>query len=160
MRLIRFNRQLHVTEVDHPTLYGSKQLAYYVSFCLMKNALRCESCHAQVTPNTTSCTSVHLTTLALVLSDWSRNSASRSYSNAPEISSHNERAVRTLGRLKSSTYALENLLPPYILQPPIQLLYLPYDVLDFALVRALNLARLANCKVHGQLQASQGLPLA
>ena len=50
----------------------------YVSFCLMKNARRCVNCHAQVTPRTKSCTNVHRTTRALVVSDWSRNSASRS----------------------------------------------------------------------------------
>ena len=44
-------------------------LPFHVSFCLMKNARRCESCQAQVTPNTINCSKVHLTTLAFVLSD-------------------------------------------------------------------------------------------
>lgn len=56
---------------DHP-------LMTYTSFCLTKNARRCVSCHAQVTPRTASWISVHRTTRELVLSDWSRNSASRS----------------------------------------------------------------------------------
>ena len=41
----------------------------YVNFCLMKKARKCESCQAQVTPSTTSCNNVHLTTLAFVDSD-------------------------------------------------------------------------------------------
>jgi hypothetical protein len=44
----------------------------------MKNARKCESCHAQVTPRTTSWIMVQRTTRAFVVSDWSRNSASRS----------------------------------------------------------------------------------
>ena len=52
----------------------------YVNFCLMKNDLKCDNCHAQVPPSTKSCMSVHLTILAFTDSDWSRNSASRSCS--------------------------------------------------------------------------------
>lgn len=50
----------------------------YVNFCLMKNARRWDSCHAQVMAKTVSCIRVHRTILPLVLSLWSRNSASRS----------------------------------------------------------------------------------
>src|SRR5690242_13088083 len=50
----------------------------HTSFCLTKNARRCVSCHAQVTPKTPSWIRVHRTTREFVLSDWSRNSASRS----------------------------------------------------------------------------------
>lgn len=44
-------------------------LPIQVSFCLIKNARRCESCQAHVIPNTINCSKVHLTTLAFVLSD-------------------------------------------------------------------------------------------
>jgi hypothetical protein len=58
-----------------PTPYRAK---FYVSFCLMKKARRCDSCHTHVTPRTTSWMMVQRTTRAFVVSDWSRNSASRS----------------------------------------------------------------------------------
>jgi hypothetical protein len=46
----------------------------------MKNDLKCDNCHAQVTPSTTNWINVHLTIFAFVDSLWSLNSASRSYS--------------------------------------------------------------------------------
>lgn len=66
---------------NHPSSRTSLvclSLALYVSFCLMKKDRRWDSCQAQVTPSTTSWIRIHRTTRALVLSDWSRNSASRS----------------------------------------------------------------------------------
>lgn len=45
----------------------------------MKKARRCDSCQAQVTPRAATWMSDQRTTLALVDSDWSLNSASRSY---------------------------------------------------------------------------------
>ena len=50
----------------------------YVSFCLIKKDRRCDSCQAHVTPSTVSWIRIQRTTRPLVLSDWSRNSASRS----------------------------------------------------------------------------------
>ena len=52
----------------------------------MKKARRCDSCHAHVTPKTTNCRRVHLTTRAFVVSDWSRNSASLSCTIAASVS--------------------------------------------------------------------------
>lgn len=52
------------------------------------------------------------------------------------------------------TYALEDLLPPNIRQPAIQLLDFGDNVVDFTLVFALDLARLANGHVDGELDAA------
>lgn len=46
---------------------------------------------------------------------------------------------------------MKHLLPPNILQPPIQILDLLHDILDLALIRALQRAGLANGQVQGQL---------
>lgn len=62
------------TMPPHPQYVGSG----YVSFCLMKKDRRWESCHAQVAPRTMSWMTIHRTTRELVVSDWSRNSASLS----------------------------------------------------------------------------------
>ena len=71
--------------------------APYVSFCLMKKARKCDSCQAHVIPSTTSCTIVHRTTLEFVVSDWSLNSASRSYTTCQLYFSRGEQD--THGRL-------------------------------------------------------------
>ena len=52
-----------------PEVLPRSAYQYHVSFCLMKKARRWDSCQAQVTPNTMSCSRVHLTTLAFVDSD-------------------------------------------------------------------------------------------
>lgn len=41
---------------------------FYVNFCLMKKDRKCESCHAHVTPSTTSWMSVQRTILEFVVS--------------------------------------------------------------------------------------------
>lgn len=48
------------------------------------------------------------------------------------------------GDLEWATYPLEDLLPPDVLQPAVQIAHLLHDIIQLALVRALNLARLAN----------------
>lgn len=54
-----------------------------------------------------------------------------------------------------SAYPLEDLLPPDVLQPAIQLFDLLYDGVDFALVLALDLARLADRHVHREFHSAQ-----
>lgn len=51
----------------------------HVSFCLMKKERRCDNCQVQVRPRMTSWIMIQRMTRALVDSDWSLNSASRSY---------------------------------------------------------------------------------
>lgn len=41
----------------------------HVSFCLMKNALKCDNCQPQVAPSTISWMNVHLATREFVVSD-------------------------------------------------------------------------------------------
>jgi hypothetical protein len=52
---------------------------------------------------------------------------------------------------QDTTYPLEDLLPPHILQPGIQILNLLDQCLDQVLVRALDLACLANRHINGEL---------
>ena len=52
------------------------------------------------------------------------------------------------------TYPLENLLPPNILQPAIQVPHLLHNILDLALIRTLDLARLADREVQLKLDAT------
>ena len=47
-------------------------------------------------------------------------------------------------RANVSTNPLENLLPPYILQPRVQIPHLLHNLADLALIRALDGARLPN----------------
>lgn len=51
------------------------------------------------------------------------------------------------------TYPLEYLLPPHVLQPAVQIPDLLRQIINLALVRALNLARLANRQVQRELHA-------
>ena len=55
------------------------------------------------------------------------------------------------------TYPLENLLPPNILQPAIQVPHLLHNILDLALIRTLDLARLADREVQLELDATSRL---
>lgn len=45
-------------------------------------------------------------------------------------------------------YPLEHLLPPNILQTPIQIFDLLYNILHFPLILLLDLARLTNCHIQ------------
>lgn len=53
-------------------------VSLYVSFCLIKKERRWDSCQTQVTPRTVSWIRIQRITRLFVVSDWSRNSASRS----------------------------------------------------------------------------------
>ena len=55
------------------------------------------------------------------------------------------------------TYPLENLLPPNILQPAIQVPHLLHNIFDLALIRTLDLARLADREVQLELDAARRL---
>ena len=55
------------------------------------------------------------------------------------------------------TYPLEDLLSPDILQPAIQVPHLLHNILDLALIRALDLARLADREVQQELDAARRL---
>jgi hypothetical protein len=55
------------------------------------------------------------------------------------------------------TYPLENLLPPNILQPAIQVPHLLHNILDLALIRTLDLACLADREVQLELDAARRL---
>lgn len=113
----------------------------------MKKDRRCESCHAQVPPRTTSWIIIHRTTREFVASDWSRNSASRSCS-----SSQQPEPDRPPGSI--ATYPLEDLLSADILQSRVQVLDPRLNVLKLVLISALDDARLANGHVKGQLDAA------
>jgi len=102
-----------------------------------------------VTPRTTSWTRVHRTTLAFVVSDWSLNSASRSYIPQQSAKAQNTQLI--------STYPLKHLLPPNILQPRIQILDLLHNALNLALITTLNLAALSNGQIQSQFDISQHL---
>lgn len=52
------------------------------------------------------------------------------------------------------SYPLEDLLPPDVRQPAIQLFDFSHDAVNLALVFTLNLARLANRNVDAQLDAA------
>ncbi len=54
------------------------------------------------------------------------------------------------------TYPLKDLFPPDVGQPPVQLLDLGHDAVDLGLVLALDLARLADGHVDGQLDPAHG----
>lgn len=56
------------------------------------------------------------------------------------------------------TNPLENLLPPDVLEPPIQISDLLHDILNFALILALDRACLADRQVQRQLRGAEGLP--
>lgn len=130
----------------------------------MKKARRWVNCHAQVTPRTASWMSDQRTTRAFVISDWSLNSASRSCNSRVSIcdsmncASFGPRQLEATANSKfgekRTTYPLENLLPPNILQPGVQILDLLRDVVDLALVRALDLARLANDQIQRELDGA------
>ena len=49
------------------------------------------------------------------------------------------------------TYPLENLLPLDILQPPIQIPHLLHNIVQFPLIRALNITRLSNRQIQRKL---------
>lgn len=57
----------------------------------------------------------------------------------------------------SRTNPLENLFPPNILQPAIQIPHLIHQLVHLALIRTLNLARLANNHVKRQLHVAHVL---
>ena len=52
------------------------------------------------------------------------------------------------------THPLKHLLPSDILQPPVQILNLLHDILNLALIRTLDSARLSNGQIQGQLDAA------
>ena len=53
--------------------------------------------------------------------------------------------------MEHPTYPLENLLPPNILQPPIQIPHLLHNIIHLALIRPLNRARLPNHQIQSKL---------
>jgi hypothetical protein len=55
-----------------------------------------------------------------------------------------------------TTYPLEHLLPPDVLQPPIQVLDPLDDILNLALVCTLDLGRLSNCQIERESYATEG----
>jgi hypothetical protein len=111
----------------------------------MKKARRCDSCHTHVTPRTTSWMMVQRTTRAFVVSDWSRNSASRSCMNVSYV---------TISHGLEMPYSLEDLFPPYVLQPRVQVLNPLRKRLHLVLVGALDLARLANGHVQREFDGA------
>lgn len=113
----------------------------------MKKDRRCESCHAQVPPRTTSWIIIHRTTREFVASDWSRNSASRSYSSSQQSEPASPRG-------SVGTHPLEDLLSADILQSRVQVLDPRLNVLKLVLISAFDDARLANGHVQGQLDAT------
>lgn len=52
------------------------------------------------------------------------------------------------------TYSLEDLFPPYVLQPRVQVLDFLHERLDLVLIRALDSARLANRHVQRELDGT------
>jgi hypothetical protein len=113
----------------------------------MKKARKCDSCHAQVTPSTASWISVQRTTREFVDSDWSRNSASRSCAPVNNQS-------HPLSAKAGQAYPLEHLLPPNILHPLIQITDPLDNIVNLALIRALDFARLANRHVQRELDGA------
>ena len=67
MNLVKETLKKTTTEDPNPDNAAISH-GFHVSFCLMKNDRRWESCQAHVTPKTTSWTKVHLTTRAFVVS--------------------------------------------------------------------------------------------
>lgn len=55
---------------------------------------------------------------------------------------------------KGTTHPLENLLPPHILQPTIQIPHLLHNIINLAFIRALNLASLANRHIQMELDSA------
>ena len=99
--------------------------------------------------------SVQRTTRELVCSDWSRNSASRSCDDVSITSTPQLfRRICRAANFEHLTYSLENLFPPNILQPRVQVLDLLHQRLNLVLVRALNPARLANRHIQGELDGA------
>ena len=121
-------------------------LTAHTSFCLTKNARKCVSCHAQVTPRTASWIRVHRTTREFVLSDWSRNSASRSCI----IVSIFLKRPRPASAL-CTTHSLEDLLSPDVQQPRVQILHFFNQRLDMCLVCALDPACFSNSHIQCEL---------
>ena len=56
--------------------------------------------------------------------------------------------------LRELTYPLEDLFPPDILQPRVQILDLRHQCLNLVLVRALNPARLSNRHIQRELDGA------
>ena len=63
------------------------------------------------------------------------------------------------GKVGRETYPLKHLLPPDILQPPIQLPDLADHIIDLPFILTLDLTRLPNGHVDLQLDPSQHIPL-
>lgn len=59
-------------------------------------------------------------------------------------------------RRRRRTYPLKHLLPPNILQAPIQILDPLDDILDLALIRTLDLGGLSDCEIEGESYAAEG----
>ena len=123
----------------------------------MKNALKCDNCQAQVTPKMTNCTRVHLTTLAFVLSDWSLNSASRSWIQliSTILSFHAGPRLQhcnpsSKGK-RDETHSLEYLFPSHILQPRIQIPHFLRNLAQLLFIAALDCRRLPNRQIQAQL---------
>lgn len=131
----------------------------------MKNERRWDSCQAQVAPRTTSWMMIQRTTRAFVDSDWSLNSASRSYTNnnnnrrlalpgQPREKKRRLKKKRSKKKKKEMTDPLENLLPADIVQPGVEVADARGDVLQLVLVVALDLVGLANDHVEAQADAA------
>jgi len=114
----------------------------------MKKERRWESCHAQVMPMTMSWMMIQRITRALVVSDWSRNSASRSCNASQQGMQRSRRTV--------VTDSLEDLLPTDVVEPGVEVLDTAGNVLELALVAALDLVGVADGKVEAQLDATIG----
>lgn len=125
----------------------------------MKNDLRCESCQAQAADKTAIWIRVQRTTRELVVSDWSRNSDSRSYSTS--VSKCVTKTLMSLhpkaGLKIGSSYPLVHLFTADVLQPAVQVLHTLNDILHLVLVLGFDLAGLANGNVDGELDSAQGV---
>lgn len=126
----------------------------HVSFCLMKKERRWDSCQAQVAPRTTSWRAIQRMTRALVDSDWSLNSASRSWRGSQLATIE---AIYICIEYEYWTHPLEDLLALDIVQARVEVLDALGDVLQLALVGALDLAGLADGEVEGELDAAVGV---
>lgn len=62
-------------------------------------------------------------------------------------------STTSLALLNKATYPLEHLLSPHILESAVQVLDLLRQIIDLALIRALNLAGLSDCKIQSELYA-------
>lgn len=126
----------------------------------MKNDRRCESCQAQAADKTAIWIKVQRTTRELVVSDWSRNSDSRSYSNNISkgvVENPMNPQPLAAGLKIGSSYPLVHLFTADVLQPAVQVLDTLNDILHLVLIFGFNLAGLADGDVDSKLDSTQGV---